>query len=184
MEISNNHKTPAFSGIRVNTSKMNQVQKNLSNKIADILSYSDEYQKASNCGIDVYFLPTANESSVKVAFMDTFSDNFYRKSPNRLVQNTIITKKNRFTLVDNIIGNLKRILAGEFKSPEFDAYKIAEGDTDLGKLRPELKNKLKKYSEELSKFMDPDEIPEILAKSHININQNQRNEGKILSGDF
>lgn len=184
MQISNNNASTAFSGIKVNTSKMNQVQRNLSNQIADILSYSDEYQKAADSGIDVYFLPTKNAKSVKVAFMDTFSDNFYRKSPKTLVQNTVEQKGNPFLMVDNIIDSLKRILGGEYRAPEFDAYKITEGKTDLGKLRPELTEEIMENLDQLSKFMDKDDIIENIAKSYISTNQNLRNEGKILSGEF
>lgn len=184
MQISNNNASPAFSGIKVNTSKMNQAQRNLSNRIADILSYSDEYQKASDCGVDVYFLPTKGSKSVKVAFMDTFSDNFYRKSPKMIVQNTVEQKENPFKKVDDIIANLKRILAGEFTAPEFDAIKMSEGKTDLAKLRPEITEEIMENSEKLRKFMDEDDVIETLAESHVRVNQNLRNEGKIQTGEF
>ncbi len=138
MQISNNPNSQAFTGIQVQTSKMNKVQKALSDRISDIISYSDEYVKASEAGVDVYFIPGRVEDRVKVLFMDTDSDMFYRKDNEKRVFTILNADKENFKQADNVLEKLKQIVAGVFKEPEYDAEKILKGETDLFELRPEL----------------------------------------------
>lgn len=138
MQIQNNYNSLNFTSIHFHSSKMNRAQQSLSNKVADIISYSDEYQHAANNDIDVYFLPGKSEKSVFVRFLDRFSENFFKKNDKQYVQSTIHTDKNKFTSADNILDKLKMVLSGEAKVEESDIFKIENRETDLGRLEQQI----------------------------------------------
>jgi len=164
MQIRNN--TPqSFTAIHVNTSKMNKTQTALSNRVADILSYSDEYQHAAKNDIDVYFFPGNNEKSVIVRFLDPFSDNFYKNNKVQHVQTTIESGKSKFQAADNIRAKLTKILEGKVKAPLADSEKILAGETDLANIRPEIYKQL----DDIVKEADPGIYKEDLADDIVDV---------------
>ncbi len=136
MQVQNNY-SPSFSGIHIKTSAMNNVQQNLSRRIADMLDYTDEYVKAADT-VDVYFLPGKSEKSVVVKFMDSFSDMFFRKGKDPVKTSIHSERSNYTTAVDDIRAKLKDIDTGKIDTPIYDEQRLLDGTTDLAKLDPDV----------------------------------------------
>lgn len=153
MQISNNHTqfSPNFQGIRVQLSRMNQLQKNAANSIADSLGYMDEYQEAANMGVDVIFHAIDKAANkVKVSFLDADSDMFYKfKSTGKPVFNSFRTYDRHLDVVDKICRTLRKISQNKYKVEETDYEKILKGETDMAKLDPTANDEFIKISKEL-----------------------------------
>ena len=61
MQVQNNS-SQSFNGIRIQTYKMNRVQKAISNSISDALDYLPVYDRACDEALDIYMLPARNNS--------------------------------------------------------------------------------------------------------------------------
>lgn len=79
-----NASSQTFNGIHTQTSKMNSVQKKLTNKLIDGITYSDQYIKACEQGIDLcIFRNPKNANGVVVRFLDRDSESFVREKSNK-----------------------------------------------------------------------------------------------------
>lgn len=139
MEIRNNPipaQTQAFTGIRMNTSGMTDVQTNLSHKISDMLDYTDTYTKLKD-SVDVYMLPGKSEKSITIKFMDRFSDMFFRKGDRAAKMSINADKSNYDESVNKICLNLNKIESGEYNAADLDVNKVLAGETDFAKVDPE-----------------------------------------------
>lgn len=132
MEVKNNY-SPAFSGIYIKTSKMNDIQQNLSRKISDMLDYSDEYVRMSD-DVDVYMLPGKNKKSIVVKFMDHFSDMLFRNGRSEVVTKIDNNPNKLANGVDDIRKNLADIESGKIKTPKYDAQRFLDSSTDFAKM--------------------------------------------------
>ena len=73
MQVQNNS-SQSFNGIRIQTYKMNESQKAISNSISDALDYLPVYDRACDEALDIYMLPARNNSkAVTVHVMDQIS---------------------------------------------------------------------------------------------------------------
>ena len=145
MKISNDV-SQNFNGIKIQTSKMTQAQKDFSNNVADVLSYTDVYQRAGESGIDVCFMPSPKKKDlVRVRFIDSFSDNFYRRKDKKIVETWAVDSTNKFNFSDKVANLLNKVINGKFDSPEFDIDKIFQGQTDAAKMNNGV-NKNKVYA--------------------------------------
>jgi len=156
MQVTNNQFSPNFQGIRVQLSQMNQLQKNAANRIADSLDYMDEYQKASDMGVDVIF-HTIDKSAdkVKVSFLDADSEMFYKhKSTNKPVYNTFKISENKLNVIDKICRTLKKIVRNKFRVEDIDYEKVIKGETDMAKLDPTINEEFLKSSKNLDDMDD------------------------------
>ena len=135
MQVQNNN-SQSFGSIKIQTSKMNKIQKGISKAIADALEYTPEYQLSLNKGLDVYILPTrrrANEVSIR--FIDHGSD-CYLREPSHSIVNVQGTSRGIFDAADQIREELVRLCDKAFKRPNFDVEKIAEKRTDVARINP------------------------------------------------
>lgn len=177
MQISNNN-SPTFTCIHVRTSAMTQAQKNLSNTIADILNYSDEYQKAGR-DIDVYFLPGKSKNSLLVRFADNFTDNFYRTDSNKILQTKTSDYTNKYKMVDDIREKLAQIIDGKFRRPQYNETQVINAKTDVAKLRPELYEDIREGAEELEKTIGRENLDDYLATEHLRIKYNTNKDSEF-----
>lgn len=175
MQIFNNNNNTTFTGFKFQTSKMNQVQSRLSDRIAAVLCYSDEFTKASDMGVDICFLKGQNDKAVKIAFMDIDSDQFYRDGK-KIVNNIGECNRSSFKIADEVIENLKKIINGTFKQPEQNIEKIANAKTDLAKLRPNIYKEMLKDSEDLKNLTGDDIMKKEIALEHIAIERKLRRD--------
>ncbi len=137
MQVQNNS-SQSFNGIRIQTYKMNRVQKAISNSISDALDYLPVYDRACDEALDIYMLPARNNSkAVTVRIMDQHSDTFVRDN-DRKIMSTEAYSGRVFEAVDNIRLQLLKIFKGDVQRPRHDVDKIIERKTDLARLRPEL----------------------------------------------
>lgn len=170
MQVSNN--TPlAFGSIHVNTSRMNKVQRDISNRIAGYLEYAPEYLAAHEKGYDVYFLPGHNPSAVKVRYIDRNSDCFIKGLNNKILT-TSVYNGSRITNGEKIASTLQAINDGLCKLAEFDARKIFNKETDVAKLRPESYSALETGIDDLSQVMHKESMIDYLADEHVTHNLN------------
>lgn len=135
MEIRNNC-SPAFTGIHIKSSAMNDLQNNMSHKLANMLDYTDEYIKAGN-EIDVYILPGQSEKSVTFKFLDTFSDMLFRNGKKQVQVSYQKKTGNTEEFIEKVRGILKDIKTGKIDPPDYDETKMLNGTTDLAKIDSE-----------------------------------------------
>ena len=155
MQISNNN-SPAFGSIHVNTSRMNQVQRDISERVARYLEYASEYITAHKNGYDVYFLPSKRQREVSVKYIDRNSDCFIR-----------VNNGSQITYGDKIAKVLDKINKGLCKFAEFDAKKIVNMETDVAKLRPRSYAALEQGIDDLSTVMYKENMIDYLADEHV-----------------
>jgi len=140
MFITNNF-SPSFQKVHIQSSEMNDVQRNFVYNLLDDLQYSDEYQKADEENIDLYFLPNEKvQDGVVVKFADNYSDNFYKSCGHDLSCRQSASKRatnGLFKFADSIKEKLNEIFLGKYDRPEFDPEKIVNATTDVAKVNPE-----------------------------------------------
>ena len=164
----NSTNSQTFTGIHVQASKMNKVQRALSDKVAGILEYSDDYQKSIDNGVDLYFLPGKSQNSIFIRFIDIFSDNYYREtSPKKILQTVSSKFDNPFAVADDVITKLQQLFNGKFKTPEFNLKKIINSETDVAKLRPEKYDEIFAEAEDLEKVMGQEEATTLLKNQNL-----------------
>ena len=79
-----NASSQTFNGIHAQTSKMNSVQKKLTDKLITGINYSDQYIKACEQGIDLcIFRNPKNANSVVVRFLDRDSESYVKGKSNK-----------------------------------------------------------------------------------------------------
>ena len=167
----NLNNSPSFTSTHVFDSKMTQAARKLSTRIIDDLVYSNEYEKAHLNELDVYFLPHKKANKVNVVLLDKYSDNFVKQSGNKRLAVTADESDNKFDIVDKIKNNIMAVLSGKVKRPEQNIEKIAEGKTDMQRLRPELQDDIAEFTEKyLDMGYDKKSAKQAAANDYINLN--------------
>ena len=136
----NNTQSPSFQAIYI-MRNLSKKQMKVAEKISDILCYSDEFVKAEERGVDVYFTkPKTKQGLINVAYVDTFTDMQFRLKNGKILTtesnaNYKPTKKDYFNLTDRIRKVLASINEGKYDSSLEDMIHFVKDPTDGQKLR-------------------------------------------------
>ena len=139
--------SPTFNGIHAQTTKMTRAQRELTSRLTDAISYTDQYAKAKNMGIDICIFPKGLRN-IKAKFLDTHSENFIKhknkqnvtffstlsEKDGNIMYSTAGENKAFYKNVDNFINKLEEILSCKFGFEEVDYEKINAKDTDMFRL--------------------------------------------------
>ena len=140
-----NNSTPSFGKIHINSSEMTSRQNNISNLILDRLDYKDEYLKADENDVDLYFMPAPNQS-VKVYCVDVNSQQIIKNKNSKDLTHTFSLDKgfgNLYTKINALLKSLDKINKKEIKRPLVNTDLIANAQTDVARLRPEVYEEIK-----------------------------------------
>jgi len=122
-----NQNSPSFNAIYM-PKRLSPQQRKLTERVADILSYTPEYVDAAEKNIDVYFMRPENGGMLRVAYLDNESGMFYRAG-DKVIETTSRTLAQPFKKVDRICKVLKDIVSGKYKTPDWE-YDI-KTDADM-----------------------------------------------------
>ncbi len=127
-----NSQSPTFQAIHVQGSMMTPAQRNAVEKIVDIISYSDQYMKAKESNLDLCFI-AAKDKLVEVMFLDRDSESFVKTAANEILKVTSKTANKINDVANRILKKLEETLSGKYVIEEFNAEKLALGDTEADK---------------------------------------------------
>ena len=161
MEIYNrNGHSQAFTGVRMNTSKMDHLQKRMSYKMEELLKIQDSTLFEGD-SINVYLLPEKTNKStggnIIVRYMDTLSGNFLKDAEGKSITHKLENLHNEsyWKLTDEIVATVKKVVDGTIARPIANLKRLRNGTgTDFAKLQPEeakrMANNFKSYVKDLS----------------------------------
>ena len=139
MQISNTT-SPSFGSIQVALSKMNNSQRDISDKFYRAVKYSDDYITYADNDIDIYVLPSKDKKAdVEIRFMDPYSGRFYRGENGKIIKHPLkYDYSDKFwDFTDNVIANFKKIATGAIKRPTANIHNVIMGKTEMAKLNPD-----------------------------------------------
>lgn len=171
--------TPSFGKTHVNSSKMNERQKILTDRIITVTEYTDEFKKADENNVDIYFIPKGKKS-VNVVCVDNDSQQIFQERKQKRIINSFSTDMPDSKLkqgIESFIKTLKQINSGEIDKPHIWDHLIAGAKTDVAKMRPELYKDIDEDIKVYTGFgIDKDDAIEVVAEdfvqSYINTNKN------------
>lgn len=139
MNISSNF-SPSFGSIQVNLSRMNNTQRDLSDKFFNAIKYDDKYQQLENEDVDIYLLPGKESSQVEVRLMDPYSGNYIRDDKGRMIKRTLGVRDSIDKILsasDKVVESISNVVSGIFSRPKPNIEKIFEGQTEMAKINPD-----------------------------------------------
>lgn len=132
--------SPSFGKTHVNSSAMNYKQEKITNYVLSQIDYNDEFQKADENNVDLYFLPDGKKG-IKVYCVDVNSQQVIRDEKNRK-NKYLFNLYSSVSDINNEINSLLKFLhsvnTNKIARPEINDRKIANGITDVAHIRPEL----------------------------------------------
>ncbi|MBR2430749.1 hypothetical protein IKB17_04745 [bacterium] len=134
-----NIQNQSFNGIHVKTSSMNSIQKKLANKVVDGITYSDQYVKACDMGIDLcLFGNPKNKEGVVVKFLDRDSESFVRdKSNKKPLERAFVLSGG----VEKLLNLLNDVVSGVYPFKDVDPIALMDDtNTDMAKLYKNLED--------------------------------------------
>lgn len=164
MQISNNSST-SFGSIQVGLSKMNRVQRGVSNRLFDTIKYSDEYSKISNNDLDIYMLPGKHSNEVEVRLMDPYSGNFIRNEKGVIIRENLRgTLSDRVEAVtDKVIETYNKVIKNIIPRPKENVSKVVNGETEMARLNPAKQNDFDDCIESWKKLGYPEDDAQVQA---------------------
>ena len=128
--------SPSFNGIKVQKSKMNWLQKGISNRLSRSIEYCDKYAELTKEGadIDIYMLPV--KKGVEVRLVDLYSENFIKNQDGNIFKMLVDEYGSFEKAADKIIDMYEKVTKGIVKRPEENFEDYIKGNTDVARLNP------------------------------------------------
>ncbi len=152
MKIGSND-SMAFTGIRVNTSRMCYDQMGLADKLETAISLLKGKDAIYEKCVDVYVVPgqrvidAYSDQNIVVKFIDLLSGNYLREKEGKIIKYELKRDciKAYDKLAAKILDTIERVSKGEIERPKVSYTKLMNGKTtDMAKLDPERAESLAK----------------------------------------
>lgn len=127
----------SFGAIHIQTSKMNNWQKLVSEKMYHTIKYSDKYAEMTkgSVDVDIYMFPV-NKDDVELRLVDTLSENFIKSRRGNIYKFIADGYYEYEHVANKVLKAYEMVLNGTIKRPKENVSDFVNGNTDVCRIYP------------------------------------------------